>query len=193
MTTLSTDATTTPVSAESYFSNQAVNIEQLPSLIDLDLQPISPSYAKANRYINLFSTLTLMIIALAIAFQPFFELSSKIQNIIIYVIWGIGFLGLLTTYYEALADVRIFYALREQDVSYRSGLIFRKTVSQPILRIQHVELKRGPIDRKIGLAKLQVFSAGGAMHTFEIPGLLLEEAESIRQFILSHKDTNHHG
>jgi membrane protein YdbS with pleckstrin-like domain len=193
MTTLTSDTTTSSISSESNFSNQAVNTEQLPSLIDLELQPISPSYAKANRYINLFSTMILMLIALAIAYQPFFELNNKIQNIIMFVIWGIGFLGLLTTYYEALADVRKFYALREQDISYRSGLIFRKTVSQPILRIQHVELKRGPIDRKIGLAKLQVFSAGGAMHTFEIPGLLLEEAESIRQFILSHKDTNHHG
>jgi membrane protein YdbS with pleckstrin-like domain len=95
--------------------------------------------------------------------------------------------------YTILSDKRKFYSLREQDLSYRSGLIFRKTVSQPMLRIQHVELKRGPIDRKVGLAKLQVFSAGGALHTFEIPGLPLETAENIRQFILDHKDVNHHG
>ncbi|MBL4942672.1 MAG: PH domain-containing protein [Colwellia sp.] len=198
MAILSTDATQSDFSTSTQpeqankFSNQAINTAQLPHLISLKLQPISPSYARANRYINLISTMVLMLIGLAIAYQPFIELSSKIQSIIFYVIWAVGALGLLSTVYGALADVRKFYALREQDISYCSGLIFRKTVSQPILRIQHVEVKRGPIDRKIGLANLQVFSAGGAMHTFEIPGLLLTEAESIRQFILSHKDTKHH-
>ena len=88
------------------------------------------------------------------------------------------------------ADPLIKYALREQDLSLQSGLVFRSLSCQPILRVQHVELKRGPIDRKVGLAKLQVFSAGGALHTFEIPGLPIEDAESIRQFIISHKDAN---
>lgn len=82
------------------------------------------------------------------------------------------------------------FALREQDLSYASGLIFKKVVTQPILRIQHIELKRGPVARKIGLASLQVFSAGGSLHTFEIPGLPLKTAEAIRHFILQHKDIN---
>ena len=66
-------------------------------------------------------------------------------------------------------------------------------MSQPITRIQHIELKRGPIERKVGLARLQVFSAGGEMHTFEIPGLPLETAQQLRQFILQHKDMVKHG
>jgi len=185
--------TQTSVQPPTDFSNKTLTTDALPSLENLEQQAISPIYAKANRYINLFGTLILMLVGLAISYQPFFDLSDFARNIFIYITWGIAALGLLITLYEAKADQQKLYALREKDISYTSGLIFRKTVSQPILRVQHVELKRGPIDRKIGLAKLQVFSAGGAMHTFEIPGLLLEEAESIRQFILSHKDTNHHG
>ena len=167
--------------------------EDLPTLSELKQQTISPSYAVANRYLNLVLTLIILLIALAVCYQPFFYLNSIAKNVLFYIALTITILGLITTVYEAKADIRKFYALREQDISYTSGLIFKKTVSQPILRVQHVELKRGPIDRKIGLAKLQIFSAGGALHTFEIPGLLLEEAESIRQFILSHKDINHHG
>jgi len=74
-----------------------------------------------------------------------------------------------------------------------SGLIFKKTVTQPILRIQHIELKQGPIDRKLKLANIQAFSAGGATHTFEIPGLEIKKAEALRQFVLDHKDMNNHG
>lgn len=192
MTTQASEFSPTELSSTD-FSNHSVTTQELPTLLSLEQQSISPSYAKANRYINLFTTLLLMLIALAVSYQPFFDISEFARDIFIYIAWVIAAIGLLSTLYSAKADIRKFYALREQDINYTSGLIFKKAVSQPILRIQHVELKRGPIDRKIGLAKLQVFSAGGAMHTFEIPGLELEEAESIRQFILSHKDTNHHG
>ncbi len=128
-----------------------------------------------------------------IKYQSFIDISTTTKGLMVNIVWAITIFSLLFSFYKALADVRKFYALRDQDISFTSGVVFKKTVSQPILRIQHVELKRGPIDRKIGLAKLQVFSAGGAMHTFEILGLKLDDAESIRQYILSHKDANHYG
>ncbi len=175
------------------FSNQALLLADIPSIEKLSQQPIEAVYASTNRIINLTVTLFIVMIALLIKYQSFIDISINTEVLITNIVWAISALTLLFTFYKALADVRKFYALRQQDISFTSGLIFKKTVSQPILRIQHVELKRGPIDRKIGLAKLQVFSAGGAMHTFEIPGLKLDDAESIRQFILSHKDANHHG
>ena len=178
---------------QTFFSNESLLLKEIPSINKLKQQPIEAKYASTNRLVNLSITLILMTIGLAISYQPFIAINDKIQNVILFIVWTIAAIGLLITWYKALADVKKFYALREQDISFTSGLIFKKTVSQPILRVQHVELKRGPIDRKVGLAKLQVFSAGGAMHTFEIPGLKLEDAESIRQFILSHKDANHHG
>lgn len=175
------------------FSNNTVANNELPQLIQLSFTHLSPAYAKANRYINLFTTLFVIGFLFIIQQQSLYPLSETATQVFNFIIWGITVIGAISTCYTILADKRKFYALREQDLSYRSGIIFRKTVSQPMLRIQHVELKRGPIDRKIGLAKLQVFSAGGAMHTFEIPGLPLDTAETIRQYILDHKDVNHHG
>ncbi len=175
------------------FSNQALLLADIPSIEKLSQQPVEAVYASTNRIINLSITLLIVMISLLIKYQSFIEVSASAKEVMINIVWAIAAFTLLFTFYKALADVRKFYAIREQDISFTSGVIFKKTVSQPVLRIQHVELKRGPIDRKIGLAKLQVFSAGGAMHTFEIPGLKLDDAESIRQFILNHKDANHHG
>jgi len=175
------------------FTNDGISNSELPLLSNLKFEALSPAYAQANRYIDLFSTLFLVSLLYIIQLQNIYPLSQEVINVFRYIIWGVAFVGTLSLIYTILADKRKFYALREQDLSYKSGLIFRKTVSQPMLRIQHVELKRGPIDRKVGLAKLQVFSAGGALHTFELPGLPLEKAETIRQFILDHKDVNHHG
>jgi len=102
-------------------------------------------------------------------------------------------LSLLNIIYHFFADPIKQYALREQDVHFKSGLFFRTWTSQPILRIQHIELKRGPIERWAGLSTLQVFSAGGGAHTFEIPGLAHDDAIRLRQYILDHKDANTHG
>ena len=143
---------------ETVFSNNQLSVEEIPSLQTLALLPISKKYRTLNILSIGLIALVLIGIASALRLQSFF------------------------------ADVRIFYAIREQDISKQSGLIFRKLSCQPILRVQHVEVNRGPLDRWAGLASLQVFSAGGEMHTFEIPGLSIERAEQLREFILAHKD-----
>ncbi len=175
------------------FTNTSITSESLPRIAELEFQPISSIYRQTNLYINVVFTLFLVTLLFVIQWQKLWPLSNDITDLFNGLMLAILILGGLSTVYTLFADKQKFYALRQQDLSYRSGLLFRKTVSQPMLRIQHVELKRGPIDRKVGLAKLQVFSAGGAMHTFEIPGLPLASAESIRQFILDHKDVNRHG
>lgn len=172
------------------FSNQALSTEQLPTISQLNQQSLAPIYPKVRITLTVFIFSVILIIGAVALNQTIIPLPEPAAPIIKIILWIIAILALITLTYVYFADQKKRYALRELDLHFTSGLIFRKTVSQPILRIQHVELKRGPIDRKVGLAKLQVFSAGGALHTFEIPGLPVEDAESIRQFIISHKDAN---
>ncbi len=172
------------------FSNQNISEQSIPSLQALNYQPLTPIYLKTSRLVSLVSTMCLLLILMIVQKQNFVPLPDHLNDIFSYLIFAIAIIGLLHYLYVVLAYKKKFFAMREQDISYRCGLIFQKTVTQPILRIQHVELKRGPIERKVGLACLQVFSAGGVAHTFEIPGLLLESAESMRQFILDHKTMN---
>jgi len=172
------------------FSNGSLTVEQLPQLSQLQQQSLAPKYAKVRLTITFVLFSVILVLGTIVIFQPFVSLSANfIANIKIFMVI-VFWVAVIVFIYIGFADQQKKYALRALDLNYTSGLIFRKTVSQPILRIQHVELKRGPIDRKVGLAKLQVFSAGGAMHTFEIPDLPMEDAESIRQFIISHKDAN---
>ncbi|MFT6283692.1 MAG: membrane protein YdbS with pleckstrin-like domain [Arenicella sp.] len=178
---------------ENNFTNPTMPIDQLPTILTLDKQSLSEQYAPINRLINLGFTLLVCMLGMALYFQPFVVLPKEILNSLPFFIWAAAILGFLTTWLSHARDQVKFYALRELDLHYVSGLFFRKIVSQPITRIQHIELKRGPIERKVGLATLQVFSAGGEMHTFQIPGLPVDTAQQLRQFILQHKDVIKHG
>ena len=174
-------------------SNQQVFEQCLPDIHEIDMQQLDPKYAATNIKLCIVSILAVALVLIAGIFQPWLEWRGNLQDVFIYALIAILIIEVVVTIYKKLADPIKSYALREHDLSFQSGLIFKKKITQPISRIQHIELKQGPIDRKVGLAKLQVFSAGGALHTFEIPGLELATAQKLRQFILQHKDAVTHG
>lgn len=172
---------------EQVFTNDPVNPGIL--LVDsLNFTTLSPKYRRMNIVTTvLFWGVALIILGLVFS-GLFFEISDK-HNPIAYALAGIFiFLASWSIIYHYFADPLKQYVVREHDINFQSGWLFKSLVSQPILRIQHVELKRGPIERKYNLATLQVFSAGGASYTFNIPGLEHEDAIKLRQFVLNHKD-----
>jgi len=172
------------------FTNTSLTSQALPQLDELHLEAISPYYRVINIGVACSVAFIFIVIASGLRYQPFFELPEPLSIAYPYIVLGLSVLGSLWASYHFFADPLIKYALREQDLSLQSGLVFRSLSCQPILRVQHVELKRGPLARLAGLASLQVFSAGGATHTFEIPGIELAVAERLRQFILDHKDVS---
>ena len=170
------------------FSNHQIASETLPDIGELAFEPVSPAYRKLNLSILTIIVVVVLLAISVVRFQPFATLPDDLIFAYPFIAGGVVLLGSLIFTYIWHADKRIMYAIREQDLSLRKGLIFRSMTCQPILRVQHIELKRGPLDRAAGLAKLQVFSAGGAGHTFEVPGLPVAKAQKLRQYILDHKD-----
>lgn len=69
------------------------------------------------------------------------------------------------------------YEVTTTDVLIRSGLIVVSTSVIPMVRVQHVETKQGPVLKANGLASITVTTAGSS---FEIPGLAADEAERLR-------------
>ena len=78
--------------------------------------------------------------------------------------------------------------VREKDISYKSGLLFKKTTTIPFNRIQHLEIDQGPISRFFDLAVLSVFTAGNSSDDLKIRGLKQEDAAKIKEFISSQID-----
>ena len=69
------------------------------------------------------------------------------------------------------------YDVTPTDVDLYHGVFVKKRVVVPLVRVQHVETKQGPILRAHGLATVTVSTAG---ESFEIPGLAEADASELR-------------
>jgi membrane protein YdbS with pleckstrin-like domain len=76
------------------------------------------------------------------------------------------------------------WALREDDVYAGYGVVWRVTRSIPRVRVQHVDITSGPIDRALGLVHVALHVAGSAGPVLTIPGLAPGEAEALREALL---------
>ncbi|MYA34552.1 MAG: PH domain-containing protein [Gemmatimonadales bacterium] len=81
-----------------------------------------------------------------------------------------------------IAVPRRGYVVREKDLLYKSGVLWRSVKAFPFNRVQHTKLDSTPLDRRFGLAGLSVFPAGGGRGN-RIRGLGQETAERLRAYI----------
>jgi membrane protein YdbS with pleckstrin-like domain len=73
----------------------------------------------------------------------------------------------------------IGYAEREDDLLVRRGILFQNLVVVPYGRMQYVDVQAGPVDRRFGIAKVQLHTASPGTDA-HIPGLGPEEAARLR-------------
>lgn len=152
----------------------------LPDITHIDFKKINEKYFKVL-LINFFLFFIPLLIALIIL--EFYVFSAEIKEYSIYIfLCFFLFFGLIFAYLKASFPLRMF-ALREKDISYKSGLFFKKLTTVPFSRIQHVEIDEGPISRYFQLASLSVYTAGDSSDDLVIKGINKEEALQIKEFI----------
>lgn len=90
--------------------------------------------------------------------------------------------------WSLLATIKGFhyksYALREKDIVYNTGWLWRRVTTVPFNRVQHVSIDQGPVERNFDLSKLKIFTAGGNASDMTIPGLRPETANYLKEFIV---------
>ncbi|MCU1589367.1 MAG: hypothetical protein JWP11_623 [Frankiales bacterium] len=71
------------------------------------------------------------------------------------------------------------YAERDDDLLVRRGVLIRRTSVVPYGRMQYVDVTAGPLDRRLGLARVTLHTAAAASDA-SIPGLPEAEATRLR-------------
>ncbi|KRG69338.1 hypothetical protein ABB29_09545 [Pseudoxanthomonas dokdonensis] len=83
---------------------------------------------------------------------------------------------------------RTFWQLDTQGFSVRRGNWWQSETRLPISRVQHLDLKRGPLQRMLGLATLVVHTAGTRMAAVSVSGLAEGDAEELRNHLARQLD-----
>ena len=94
----------------------------------------------------------------------------------------------------AFAPQRIYrhlaYRLSEALLQVVRGWMFHLDTVVPLVRVQHIDVTRGPLDKMFGTATLVVHTAGTHNSIVTVPGLAPERAEEIRDIIREHVRTD---
>lgn len=72
------------------------------------------------------------------------------------------------------------FEVRHDDLYLERGVLTRVTTVVPHVRIQHVDARRGPMERALGLSSVVVFTAGSRGADVTVPGLTHERAEDLQ-------------
>lgn len=76
------------------------------------------------------------------------------------------------------------YAVREHDITWRSGIIFPKTVTIPFCKVQQVSIRQNPVSRMFGLYAVDIVNGAQMLAETVIPGLTREKAEEIKSLLI---------
>jgi len=147
--------------------------------IPSDLQPVEPAYRSALRVRAAIFWVPVFIAALVVdrnflAETPFASLLPALAG-------AIGLSGIM------VAPDRIYrrlgYAIDARLLRTVKGWLFHTDTGVPFVRVQHIDVTRGPVDKLFGIASLVVHTAGTHNSVVVLPGLSPERAAEIRDAI----------
>lgn len=161
--------------------NKQLFPEDLPAIKNIELIPIEKEYLKVLLLTRGIASLILIVLSVAGGIILWKDLPGWILVLAYSIVLVFIFLFIIFT---RKVFAQKAYGIRERDILFRTGLIRRTVTIIPFNRVQHVEIKNGPIDRMFNLTILKVFTAGGSQSDLSIPGLRPETAQGIKELIV---------
>ncbi|MFB6118683.1 PH domain-containing protein [Halosegnis sp.] len=90
-------------------------------------------------------------------------------------------LGLAAGLILAVVRYRVWrYEVRADSLFLERGALTHVRTVVPYVRVQHVDVSRGPLERTLGLASVVVYTAGSRGADVTVPGLVPERAEELQ-------------
>ncbi|KPK65359.1 MAG: hypothetical protein AMS21_04885 [Gemmatimonas sp. SG8_38_2] len=145
------------------------------------MSPLDPRVVVVWRIAGL---LTVAILTAAVGALDYwvtarFDLSLVAPSVATAMIAVLG--GVLSLLWPPLRYRFWHWDVRPDRVLIQKGVIWRSRSVIPRVRVQHVDTRSSPLQRRFGLSSLIIYTAGTRGADAEIPGLAAEEAEALRE------------
>lgn len=149
---------------------------------DLEFQPVEPIYTRVLTARIILSYIVFMGLAFIIlAFEESYRW---------WILLGVEAVLVITLVINLVLVHKIYdfkgYALRDKDISYRSGIFFTSVKTVPFSKIQQVSVRTNPIARMFGLSYLDIVNGSqSSVNQITIPGLTSDDAERIKALLIN--------
>jgi putative membrane protein len=137
----------------------------------MKLDPLSIPYRAGESVVRL-------AWVLVIAFVGTPELSGPAGIGLLVVVWFVIAVGYQLIYYQ-----RFDYQLTEDTLDISSGVVSRRQREIPISRVQNVDISRNVVQRILGLARINLETAGGSSTEASLRYVSTEEAQRLQSEI----------
>ena len=163
------------------FTNVQIDVEQLPKVENLVFQPLEKRY----RTVLILTRIITFVVASIIVFVAIQKVPEEMPLEFKYGVLGLIVFNFIWGLIKVIKGFKHkSYALRQKDIIYKSGWLWKRMTTAPFNRVQHVRIDQGVIERKFNLAKLKIFTAGGNSSDLSIPGLDPIVANELKEFIV---------
>ena len=147
--------------------------------IPADLQPVEPAYRNALRAKAAVFWLPLFLVALLVDRNLLAEM--PVPSLLPLLVGAVGFAGIFVAPDRVYR--RLGYAIDARLLRTVRGWLFHIDTVVPFVRVQHIDVTRGPFDKLFGTASLIVHTAATHKSVVVLPGLAPERAAGIRDAI----------
>lgn len=163
------------------FTNETIDTSKLPKFEEISFASLHSNYSKVVLInVGLIIGILILVPVLALIIEP--DLFPGRAWLILGIV--IAIFSVLIAVFSIIGLRKKRFAFRDHDVLFRYGIIATNTIVIPYNRVQHVALHEGLVSRYFGLAKIEIFTAGGSSSDIEIPGIEKEQAENIKQLLM---------
>jgi membrane protein YdbS with pleckstrin-like domain len=164
------------------FENKQVIFEGLPDVRKVDYQKLDPAY-KTYALLSVVISFGILFVIIGFSLLISGQLSSFSRAALFLLAFALLFgIRLFIKYY---GYGKKGYAIRQHDVLYKSGIWWKRNVFIPKKRIQHVEIKKTPLEDAFEICRLLIFTAGGSGSDLVIPGLKPIVAERLKENLMT--------
>lgn len=144
-----------------------------------DWQALPPRAQTVFRYVGLFSTCMPTVVMSMVLYSRFGAHATT------WIAIGGAFataiaLGLWLAYRRYRYT---FWKLDRDGFAVKRGRLWQWETRVPTTRVQHMDLKRGPLERMHGLASVILHTAGTRLSAISVSGMELHDAERLRDYL----------
>lgn len=161
------------------FTNFQVPLDRITPFEELNFEKTSPKFYKQT--IVKSAIFILILLSAAVCLHLFvLDNTRTIPILSVYAI--VVFISLWTVFYNHYYTKTIGLAIREKDVSFKSGVLVQTILTVPFKKIQQVEISQGIIEKWFDLKSVTIYTSGGD-EDLVVTGFSSERAEQLRAFV----------